>query len=176
MLPDGISFSVVGIWYTAWTNNFKHEVLPSMKEKKKSLQSYVLLTNLSEIGNVIQRLKKRIHVTSSSLVFQSNITSFFFWVMCPVIKISHSHISLNHACIIHKITSTRIIQFSKRHEISETPITFTCIELVLCFCNIKKQWRLFFSIKEKRKNAPNKMSSKTHKQEKKESREQKRLK
>jgi len=41
------------------------------------------------------------------------------------------YFNFNYKSIIHKIPSTRIMQFTETYEGSETPITFLFIELVL---------------------------------------------
>uniref|UniRef100_A0A0A9CVE2 Uncharacterized protein n=1 Tax=Arundo donax TaxID=35708 RepID=A0A0A9CVE2_ARUDO len=76
-----------------------------------------MINSLSEIWNVVQRLKKRIHIASSALIFKTNITSFLFRVITPIINnFTHSNFSFHYTGIIYKITSTGVVEFTQRHK------------------------------------------------------------
>uniref|UniRef100_A0A0A9D754 Uncharacterized protein n=1 Tax=Arundo donax TaxID=35708 RepID=A0A0A9D754_ARUDO len=93
-----------------------------------------MIHSLPKVGNMIKCLKKRVHVTGSSLILETNITCHLFGVIVPIINnSSHSNLSFNNAFIIHNISFTRIIEIHQRHKRSETPITFSGMELVCCF-------------------------------------------
>ena len=116
--------------------------------------------HLSEVRNMVESLQKRVHVTRCSLVLKSNITSLLFWVIWPVIQnLANSNLSFDDACVIYEVPSSRVIKITERHEWCETPVTLSCIELVLCVCK-NQIWRSkimpeFFILKNKNKKTFN---------------------
>ena len=77
---------------------------------RDNVEKRTMVINLSKVGNMIESLEERVHVTSCSLVLKSNITSFLFWVICPVIHNSaDSNLCFNYTCITHKKTPTWIV-------------------------------------------------------------------
>ncbi|BAS74557.1 Os01g0771350 [Oryza sativa Japonica Group] len=74
------------------------------------LCSWHMVYSLSEVRNMVKRLKKRIHVACSPLILKANIASLLFGIIIPEINyFTHSNLSLNNAFIIHNITFSRII-------------------------------------------------------------------
>ena len=131
-------------WVIPDAQNYKKS--PTWEIKATSIDLRNTLTwethfDLSKVRNIVESLRKRVHVTCCSLVLKSNITSLLFQVIRPVIQnLANSNLSFNDACVIDKVPSSRVIKITERHEWCETPITISCIELMLCVCK-KQTWR-----------------------------------
>jgi hypothetical protein len=72
---------------------------------------------LSKIWDVVQRLKKRIHIAGSTLIFKTNIASFLFRVITPIVNnFTYNNFSFHYTSIIYRITSTVVVEFTQRHK------------------------------------------------------------